>query len=392
MATPCFLFIHPLLGKDDVWSAYLVETATQECVTNPLAALCEHPQLAGFDQRHTWFLPAHICTNTDAPIAERSVIVFPAKPAVEHAARVTYLEEQLRKASHKLGLVTHPEVKLPASGTWDYVLIDASLARTQSPYALIGLASRSTLVGQRIQSHADHAWLKANACSLSTTEYLSTRASDSQKADTTRVKMLELLSLIADDADNHALEEIFRQEAKLSYSLLRLVNSAAMAPRNPITSFSQAINLLGRRQLQRWLQLLVYADPNDGQHPNPLLQKAAARGRQMEILATRLVPTPEMEHLQDAAFMVGTFSLLNVLLSMATKEILMQLPLAEPVSAALAEHAGPLGQLLSAIEAAEARDLLLAERLLKALGIDSAHHLDAQLTAFSWAARIRPNN
>lgn len=88
-----------------------------------------------------------------------------------------------------------------------------------------------------------------------------------------RIKLLEMLALVADDADTGKLEAIFRQEPKLSYSLLRLVNSAAIAPRNPITSFAQAINLLGRRQLQRWLQLLVYADPNNSQLPNPLLQK-----------------------------------------------------------------------------------------------------------------------
>ncbi|MBK8317119.1 MAG: HDOD domain-containing protein [Betaproteobacteria bacterium] len=49
--------------------------------------------------------------------------------------------------------------------------------------------------------------------------------------------------MVADDADTGKLEAIFRQEPKLSYNLLRLVNSAAIAPRNPITSFAQAINL-----------------------------------------------------------------------------------------------------------------------------------------------------
>ena len=72
----------------------------------------------------------------------------------------------------------------------------------------------------------------ANACTFCTGEYLLTRSVNNRKADTTRQKMLKLLALIAQDADTAELDEVFRQESKLSYSLLRLVNSAAMASYN----------------------------------------------------------------------------------------------------------------------------------------------------------------
>ncbi|MBK8317120.1 MAG: hypothetical protein IPL05_00130 [Betaproteobacteria bacterium] len=88
--------------------------------------------------------------------------------------------------------------------------------------------------------------------------------------------------------------------------------------------------------------------------------------------------------------MVGTFSLLDVLLNMSTKEILQQVPLAPVVNDALAEHAGGLGKLLGAIEAAEAGELKLAASTMKELGIKSDLYCDAQLTSYSWAAKIRP--
>jgi EAL and modified HD-GYP domain-containing signal transduction protein len=169
-----------------------------------------------------------------------------------------------------------------------------------------------------------------------------------------------------------------------------LVNSAAIAPRRPITGFAQAINLLGRRQLQRWLQLLVYADPNNGQHPNPLLQKAAVRGRLLELLASSLAPRPPVENMEDAAFMIGTFSLLDVLLNMSMQEILQQLPLSDVVRSALAEYGGPLGRLLRALNSADGRDLKSAARDLTEQGIAGDTLLTAQLEAFSWASKIRP--
>lgn len=387
-----YVFIHPLLGADDAWSGYLVEPRPGTDSSEMLSSLCADPQLDDFDQRQKWFIPTCVSLSDTCRSNERSVIVFPATPAGHpDTESLGQLEAELRKASCKLALLATPGSRLPATGTWDYLLLGASHARSLPPYTLLGQASRTVVVAVDVHSHTDREWLLNNACTLSTCEFMLIRANPGAKADMTRIKLLELLALIADDADTPALEAIFRQESKLSYSLLRLVNSAAVAPRNPITSFAQAINLLGRRQLQRWLQLLVYADPNNGTHPNPLLQKAAARGRLLELLAPHLLPVPETEELDDAAFMVGTFSLLDVLLNMSMQEILQQLPLTEVVRGALAEHAGTLGKLLQAIEATEERDLAKSGQLLDGLGITGHRHLASQLEAFKWAAKIRPN-
>lgn len=390
MAPSDFLFVHPLLGVDDSWSGYRAEHTDAADGSIPLKQLTESPLVDEFDQRHPWLLPATVAGYPPGRLAKRSVVVFPARPAAAQAEALASQEATLRQVHRDVGLLTAADIPLPATGAWNYLLLTASHARSLPPFKLHGLSSRSTLVATDVHSHADRLWFLDNACSLSTGEFLLARTTVPSRADTTRIKLLELLGLIAEDADTAALEAIFRQESKLSYSLLRLVNSAAMAPPRPITSFSQAINLLGRRQLQRWLQLLVYADPNNGNQPNPLLQKAAARGHMLESLAPLLTPRPVLDNLADAAFMVGSFSLLNVLLNMSMPEIMHQLPLATEVAAALTEHAGPLGVLLSAIHAAELRDLPAAAAKLQQLGITPERHLDAQLAALSWAAKIRP--
>lgn len=389
MASSDFLFIHPLLGADDAWSGYRAEPSPVDTDNSLLTQLGSSPLVDEFDHRLPWFLPATAVPCPAGRLSERAVFTFPARPPTADAQALQDLEAALRQAHGKVALLTAPDLPLPATGSWHYLLLAASHARSQPPFKLLGLSSRSMIVATDVHSHADRQWFLDNSCSLSTAEFLLARATTPGKADTTRIKLLELLALIAEDADTAALEAVFRQESKLSYSLLRLVNSAALAPARPITSFSQAINLLGRRQLQRWLQLLVYADPNNGHQPNPLLQKAAARGHLLESLAPLLTPRPAVENLEDAAFMVGSFSLLHVLLNMSMTEIMQQLPLAAEVASALTEHAGPLGELLSAVDSAEARDLANAAGKLQKLGIAGERHLDSQLAALSWAAKIR---
>ena len=377
------LFLQPLLDMNENCAGYLVESAETTPSEGALRRLAEHPEIRQFNPRHPWLLPA--CPALDKQsLPEQLVHLFNTSANPEQQAFETWL----RKNSHPVALRLGQEDPLPASGTWNFLVIGSGHARTLPPYTLIGLSSRTHIVATDVHARNDFIWGHGNAWHLATGEFLLIRSHGGRHADMTRVKLLEMLALIAEDADTGALEEIFRQEPKLSYSLLRLVNSAAMAPRDPITSFAHAINLLGRRQLQRWLQLLVFADPNDGHLPNPLLQKAAVRGRMMELLAPSLQTGASIENLTDAAFMVGVFSLLDVLLNMSMSEILQQLPLSPIVHQALAEQTGPLGRLLRALSAADHRDLDIAARLLDLNGITGEAFLDAQLTALGWAARI----
>ncbi len=383
------IFIHPLLNRQDNWSGYLVETLTANEKTIPVLEMLEtHLSLNLFDKRQIWFLPVPCLNEQSFLPSTPHIAVFPALQGLD--AEQPYPQEALiRQANGKLGLKVVANQKLPEAGNWHVFLIEAMHARSLPPMSLLGLSTQVQLVGTGIQNHTDASWLKEHHVEFFTTEYLLTHAPLSGKADLTRLKLLELLSLIANDADTAEIEAIFKQEPKLAYSLLRLVNSAANSPRNPITSFSTAINLLGRRQLQRWLQLLVYADPNNGHQPNPLLQKAATRGRLIEHLVEALnLDLPNTEHRGDAAFMTGTFSLLHVLLHLPMRDIIQQLPLPAVVSEALGNHAGLLGEVLQLVEASDKRDLKTAHEKCTLLGLCPEKHLQAQLSALAWAAKI----
>lgn len=164
--------------------------------------------------------------------------------------------------------------------------------------------------------------------------------------------LLRLLSLVHGDADTSEIETAFKLAPDLAMNLLKLVNSVAGGVRTKIDSVARAITLLGRRQLERWVQLLVFTQ-QDGVTGtvSPLAQTAAIRGKLMELVARKRYPHDRILH--DQAFMVGMLSLLDALFNQPLNELISPLNLSDEVRDALLHHKGLLGQLLTHAEAVE---------------------------------------
>ena len=211
-----------------------------------------------------------------------------------------------------------------------------------------------------------------------------------KKLNPSQLALVRLLTLVMEDAETSAIENAFKLEPGLTINMLRLTNSVGSGLDTKITSLRHAIAILGRRQLQRWLQLLIYTNPRGGSADagvNPLLQLAATRGRLMELLADRLMS--HNREFSDQAFMVGIMSLMPALLGVAMIDILAQLPVGQRVKMALADGSGQLGQLLQLVAATEQIDpevLELAHSRLPGLSAEFLEHSLAQ--ALSWANHL----
>ncbi|MYM24487.1 HDOD domain-containing protein [Duganella sp. FT135W] len=184
-----------------------------------------------------------------------------------------------------------------------------------------------------------------------------------------RALALQLVQLVSADADTHEIEALLRQDPTLSYHLLRLVNSLGMGTGRRVTSFSQAILILGRSQLRRWLNLMLFSSREGDQRSAMLLSRVAVRARAMELLSKAC---GEDKHHQEQAFMVGMFSLLGVLFGMPLEEVLKPLTISESVQQALLSHEGELGQLLCVVESAEHEHYEALAACLGALQVDIA--------------------
>ncbi len=209
-----------------------------------------------------------------------------------------------------------------------------------------------------------------------------------KKLNPSQLALIRLLGLIMEDAETAEIENAFKLEPGLTVNMLRLTNSVSSGLSTKITSLRHAITILGRRQIQRWLQLLMYTNPKDStQGINPLLQLAATRGKLMELLADRL--QSRNREFTDQAFMVGIMSLMPALLGMAMVDILAQLPVAQRVKQALSDYGGQHGQLLQLVEATEHPGPAKLEEALQRLpGIKEDFLGTCLAQALSWANNL----
>ena len=209
-----------------------------------------------------------------------------------------------------------------------------------------------------------------------------------KKLSHSELTLNRLLGLVLDDADTGELEAIFKSEPGLTLNLMRLTNSAASGVRQKITSVRHAITVLGRRQLQRWLQLLVYADASpNGLLASPLMQLAATRGRFLELLAGDLMGSDR--DLVDRAFMTGIMSLMPTLLHVPIGEIMNGLNVANDVREALEARTGVLGRMLLLAEKQEESDADACSALIAELpGLDTERVNAALTQALAWANNL----
>ncbi|MDO8933077.1 MAG: EAL domain-containing protein [Rhodocyclaceae bacterium] len=175
-----------------------------------------------------------------------------------------------------------------------------------------------------------------------------------QRLSPAQASIVRLMNLLAQEAENDEIERAFKHEPALTFNLLRITNSVGMGLATKIASIRGAIAVLGRRQIQRWLQLLLYSDPNSRNTVgNPLLILAATRGRYMELLTREMYPRDRNK--TELAFMTGIMSLMPAVFGPPMEDILTQIVVAPEVKAALLERAGEVGALLDLAEASEGR-------------------------------------
>jgi len=210
-----------------------------------------------------------------------------------------------------------------------------------------------------------------------------------KKLTPSQLTILQLMALISRDADTVELEQMIKKEALLAMNLLRLANAPAFGAVMQIESLGQALAMLGRAQLQRWLQILLYAEQSKGSYAgSPLLQLATTRGKLLELIAESM--SGQQACRADIAFTVGVMSLMDTLLGQPMQEILQKITVVDEMRDALLFRRGIYGDILKLAEYLERieQTVGLLPALLKRLGLTADELYELELQAFEWSNNV----
>jgi EAL and modified HD-GYP domain-containing signal transduction protein len=192
--------------------------------------------------------------------------------------------------------------------------------------------------------------------------------------------ILNLLNMLRNNAEIRDIENALKRDVALSFKLLRYINSAGFGLSCEIQSFRHAVTILGYQKLYRWLTLLLVTAGAESGTPPALLKTAVTRGRLVELIGGNFLDGQERDNL----FIVGMFSLLDVLLDMPMEKILETLILPESVTDALLHRSGIYGPFLELAEACEDPEMADVPRLCEQLVISPEMLNRAHVQALSW--------
>ena len=272
----------------------------------------------------------------------------------------------------------------------DYIKVDTQRSKGDE---LAHLSQRLATLGKNMVAERVHSKAQMERCMELGFQYFQgyyfarPTVISGRKLNHSQITLMRLLSLLMSDADTSELEAALKPEPVLIINLLRMTNSVGAGTQIRINSLRHAITILGRRQLQRWLQLLLFAANPQGGASNPLLHLAATRGRLMELLAG--AQQKGNTAYADSAFMVGIMSLMPTLMGLPIEEIVAPLGIDSSVRDALCDGSGPIGKLLRLVSATESdapEDTEIALQECASLNAETLNQCQTQ--ALTWASNI----
>lgn len=201
------------------------------------------------------------------------------------------------------------------------------------------------------------------------------------KLDNSRIVLMEMLNLIRAEADLADLGAVAKKDPGIALKVLALANSPAAGLSAPVASLEQAIMVLGRQRLYRWLTVAMFRVGTPRARDEALLEVAMARARFLETVAATTLAKKECDEL----FLVGLLSLFDALLAMPMSKVLEMINLTEEVRAVLLHSEGAYARYLQLALALERGREAQAGELAAHLGLDGAALASCSQQALVWA-------
>ncbi|WP_051412221.1 EAL and HDOD domain-containing protein [Halonatronum saccharophilum] len=141
-----------------------------------------------------------------------------------------------------------------------------------------------------------------------------------------------------EEPDIAKISSIIERDLSLSYKLLRLINSASFYLREEVNSINNALALLGLEEFEKWISLIVIKDISKEGTITENIKTSLIRAKLSESIAEEM----GIEENKSEFFLMGIFSMLDVLMNRKLVDILNDLPISNKIKWALLGAQGEL--------------------------------------------------
>lgn len=188
-----------------------------------------------------------------------------------------------------------------------------------------------------------------------------------KELEATKITLFTLMAEIARKQTTlERLHKIIANDLSISYKLLRFLNSAYFYRLEKVKSVKHAIAYLGEKELRRFL-ILVIVSKLSMDKPAELMRLSLVRAKFCEMLAKNSI----LAEYDLEVFLVGMFSLIDVMLETDMAVIMDKLPVSDEIRDALVLKEGMFAPFVDATIAYERKQSQKFLEHIDGLGIDT---------------------
>lgn len=195
-----------------------------------------------------------------------------------------------------------------------------------------------------------------------------------------------MIELLKEEFDICRMEDLIKSDVGLAYKFLKFINSAYFNFIQEVSSIKNAVALVGRHELRKWLSVISISEMNmkiGHEHANNII----IRARMCELIAEKKIHNSE-----NMAFMLGLFSDIHLLVNKPLDESIALLPISIEVKDALFGNDNIYRDILDLVIAYENMDEKTIESVASKIDIDSDLIGQIYLEAIEWGSTISDIN
>ncbi len=196
------------------------------------------------------------------------------------------------------------------------------------------------------------------------------------------VNYIQLLNMVnKNDYDLQGAAEVISRDTALVISLLKVVNR--MARNSEIVSIKHAAAMLGQRELRRFINTVVVGEMYSDK-PNEITRLSLLRAKFAENLAKDF----DLASQSGELFLMGLFSVLDLILGLPMEEALEKLKLSRDITEVLTKGTGPFAELYHFMQDYENANWENVDKVIKEKNLGSLEVYKAFTDALEWYRRL----